>query len=51
MKVPDSIETRLLKRKPPKLRKGVKEEMNGGESEKKGEEVLEFCETGESIPP
>ena len=29
----------------------MKEEMNGGESEKKGEEGLEICETGESIPP
>ena len=25
--------------------------MNGGESEKKGEEVLEICETGENILP
>ena len=25
--------------------------MNGGESEKKGNEVLEICETGENILP
>ena len=35
----------------PKWWKGVKEEMNGGESEKKGEEGLEICETGEDIIP
>ena len=29
----------------------MKEEMNGSESEKKGEEGLEICETGENIPP
>ena len=37
--------------KTPKLWKGVKEEMNGGESEKKEEERLEICETGENILP
>ena len=31
--------------------KGVKEEMNGGESGKKGEEGLKICETGENILP
>ena len=31
--------------------KGVKEEMNGGKSEKKKEEGLEICETGENILP
>ena len=35
----------------PKWWKEVKEEMNGGESEKKGEEGLEICETGENIFP
>ena len=29
----------------------MKDEMNGGESEKKGEEGLEICETGENILP
>ena len=29
----------------------MKEEMNGGESEKKGEEGIEICETGENILP
>ena len=29
----------------------MNEEMNGGESEKKGEEGLEICETGENILP
>ena len=37
--------------KTPKWWKGMKEEMNGGESEKKGEEVLEICEIGENILP
>ena len=37
--------------KTPKWWKGVKEEMNGGESEKKEEEVLEICEIGENILP
>ena len=37
--------------KSPKWWEGVKEEMNGGESEKKGEEGLEICETGENILP
>ena len=37
--------------KTPKWWKGVKEEMNEGESEKKGEEGLEICETGENILP
>ena len=37
--------------KPPKWWKGVKEEMNREESEKKGEEGLEICETGENILP
>ena len=37
--------------KTPKWWKGVKEEMNGGESEKKGEEVLEICEIRENILP
>ena len=32
-------------------REGVKEEMNGGESEKKGEEGIDICETGENILP
>ena len=35
----------------PKRWKGVKEEMNVGKSEKKGEEELEICETGENILP
>ena len=35
----------------PKLREGVKEEMNGGDSEKKGEKVFEICETGENTLP
>ena len=30
---------------------GMKEEMNGGESEKKGEEDLKICEIGENILP
>ena len=34
----------------PKWWKGVKEEMNGGESGKR-EEILEICETGENILP
>ena len=51
LKVPDSIETRLLYSKPPKQWKGVKEEMNGGESKKKEEEGLEIYETGENILP
>ena len=29
----------------------MKEEMNGGENEKKGEEGLEICETGENTNP
>jgi len=29
----------------------MKEEMNGGESEKEKEEVLEICETGENTNP
>ena len=37
--------------KTPKWWQGVKEEMNGGESEKKREEVFEICETGENILP
>ena len=37
--------------KTPKWWNGVKEEMNGGESKKKGEEGLEICETGENILP
>ena len=37
--------------KTPKWWKGMKEEMREGESEKKGEEVLEICETGENILP
>ena len=37
--------------KTPKWWVKVKEEMNGGESEKKGKEGLEFCETGENILP
>ena len=37
--------------KTPKWRKGVKEEMNGGGSEKKGDEGIEICETGEDTLP
>ena len=37
--------------KTPKWWKGVKEEMNGGESKKKGEEGVEICEIGENILP
>ena len=37
--------------KTPKWWKGVKKEMSEGESEKKGEEGLEICETGENILP
>ena len=51
LKAPDSIETSLLDSIIPKRWKGVKEEMNGGESEKKGEEGIEICETGENILP
>ena len=51
LKVPDSIETRLLYSKLQNDGKGVEEEMNGGESEKKGEEGEEICETGENILP
>ena len=40
-----------MAKKTPKLWKGVKEEMNGGEREKKGEEGLEICKTGENILP
>ena len=54
-KAVESIENTRFKRNKtvlfntPKGWKGVKEEMNGGESEKKGEEGLEICETGENI--
>ena len=56
-KVVESIESprfnwnKFVGIKTPKLWKGVKEEMNGGESEKKGEEGIEMCETGENILP
>ena len=56
MKAVESIESprfnwnKIVVLKTPKWWKGVKEEMNGGESEK-GEEVLEICETGENILP
>ena len=56
-KVAESIESprfnwsKIVELKTPKWRKGVKEEMNGGESEKKGEEEFEICETGENILP
>ena len=46
-KAPEGREDRLLELR----EKGVKKEMNGGENEKKGEEGLEICETGENILP
>ena len=52
LNISESIETRmLLYCNIPKIRKGVKEEMNGGESEKKGEEGFEICETRENTLP
>ena len=57
MKVVQSIESPRLnwkktaELKTPKWWKGVKEEMNGGESEKEGEEGIEICKTGENILP
>ena len=42
---------KIVRMKTPKRWKGVKEEMNRGESEKKGEEGIEICETGENILP
>ena len=51
LKAPDSIETRLLFSKLQNDGKELKEEMNGGESEKKGEEGIEICEIGENILP
>ena len=56
-KVVESIESprfnwnKSVELKTPKRWKGVKEEMNGGESEKKGEEGIEICEIGENILP
>ena len=56
-KVVESIESprfnwnKTVVKKTPKWWKGVKEEKNGGESEKKGEERIEICETGENILP
>ena len=56
-KVVESIESprfnwkKIVGIKTPKWWKGVKEEMNGGEGEKKGEKGFEICETGENILP
>ncbi len=56
IKAVESIESprfnwnKIVATKTPKWWKGMKEEMNGGESEK-GEEGLEICETGENILP
>ena len=56
-KVVESIESpifnwnKIVEIKTPKWWKGMKEEMNGGESEKKGEEGLDICEAGENILP
>ena len=33
------------------MMEGLKEEMNGGESEKKREEGFEICKTGENVLP
>ena len=57
IKAVESIESprfnwnKIVESKITKWWKGVKEEMNGGESEKKGEEGFEICETGENILP
>ncbi len=51
MKVPDSIEIRLFELKTQKGKKWVREEMNGEEIEKKKEEGIEICKTGENIFP
>ena len=56
-KIVESIESprfnwnKIVGLKTQKWWKGAKEEMNGGESEKKEEEWLEICETGENIFP
>ena len=56
-KIVESIESprfnwnKIVGFKTPKWWKGVKEEMNRGESAKKGEEELKICETGENILP
>ena len=56
-KVDESIESprfnwnKIVGLKTPRWWKGVKEELNGGESEKKGNERLEICEIGENILP
>ena len=54
-KVVESIESprfnwnKIVGLKTPKWWKGVKEEMNGGESEKKEEKRLEICKIEENI--